>query len=56
MMSDPHFDPMAEPKLVNRLSAAEPKEWRAIFESSEDKTPARYGTDSNWARLHSALR
>jgi hypothetical protein len=37
MMSDLHFDPMAEPKLVDRLSAAEPKEWRAIFENSADK-------------------
>ncbi len=56
MMSDLHFDPMADPKLVDRLSAVEPEEWRAIFESSENKTPTRYGADSNWALLHSALR
>jgi len=56
MMSDLHFDPMADPKLVDRLSSAEPEEWQAIFESSDNKTPAQYGADSNWALLHSALR
>ena len=55
MMSDLHFDPMANPKLVDRLSSAEPEEWPDIFESSDNKTPARYGADSNWALLHSAL-
>jgi hypothetical protein len=55
MMSDLHFDPMANPKLVDRLSSAEPEEWSDIFESSDNKTPARYGADSNWALLHSAL-
>jgi hypothetical protein len=39
MMSDIHFDPMADPKLVDRLYAAEPEEWRAIFESSDNKSP-----------------
>ena len=55
MMSDLHFDPMADPKLVDRLSSAEPEEWPDIFESSGNKTPARYGADSNWALLRSAL-
>jgi hypothetical protein len=55
MMSDLHFDPMADPKLVDRLSSAEPEEWPGIFESSDNNTPARYGADSNWALLHSAL-
>jgi hypothetical protein len=39
MMSDIHFDPM-DPKLVDRLSSTEPEEWRAIFESSDNKSPA----------------
>jgi hypothetical protein len=56
MMSDLHFDPMADPKLVDRLSAAGPEEWEAIFETSDSKTAARYGADSNWPLLHSALR
>ena len=56
MMSDLHFDPMADPKLLDRLSSAEPEQWQAIFDSSDNTTPARYGADSNWALLHSALR
>ena len=55
MMSDLHFDPMADPKLVDRLSSAEPKEWPDVFDSSDNETPARYGADSNWALLRSAL-
>jgi hypothetical protein len=55
MMSDLHFDPMADPKLVDQLSAVEPEEWPGILESSANNTPARYGADSNWALLHSAL-
>jgi hypothetical protein len=55
MMSDIHFDPMADPKLVDRPSSTESEEWRAIFESSDNKSPARYGADSNWALRHSAL-
>jgi sphingomyelin phosphodiesterase acid-like 3 len=56
MMSDLHFDPMADPKLVDRLSSGEPEEWPAIFESSSDRSLGRYGADSNWRLLHSALR
>lgn len=56
MMSDVHFDPMADPKLVDRLALAEPEEWQAILESSADKSLGRYGADSNWALLGSALR
>jgi sphingomyelin phosphodiesterase acid-like 3 len=55
MMSDVHFDPMADPKLVDRLALAEPEEWQAILESSADKSLGRYGVDSSWALLGSAL-
>ena len=56
MMSDLHFDPMADPKLVNRLAAAEPGQWRAVLESSDDTSLGQYGRDSNWMLLRSALR
>jgi hypothetical protein len=56
MMSDLHFDPMADPKLVDRLCAVEPEEWPGILESSDKKAPARYGADSNWVLLHSTLQ
>src|SRR6516162_2546919 len=55
MMSDLHFNPIADPKLVDQLSSAEPRGWPAIFDTSGDKTLARYGADSNWPLLHSAL-
>jgi hypothetical protein len=56
MMSDLHFDPMADPKLVNRLAAAEPGQWRGVLESSDDTSLGQYGRDSNWMLLRSALR
>ena len=56
MMSDVHFDPVADRKLVDRLSSLEPEEWPAIFETSADKTVAGYGADSNRVLLNSALQ
>ncbi len=55
MVSDIHFDPMAEPALVDRLAAAEPGDWRAIFESAGKQRPSHYGADTNWPLLRSAL-
>ena len=56
VMSDIHFDPMAEPGLVDRLAAAEPAQWRAIFDSASSQKPSRYGSDTNWPLLRSALQ
>ncbi|MGH7114469.1 MAG: metallophosphoesterase, partial [Stellaceae bacterium] len=56
VMSDIHFDPMAQPRLVDRLAAAEPEKWRAIFQSAGDRRPAQYGSDTNWSLLASALQ
>ena len=55
-MSDIHFDPMAEPGLVDRLAAAEPAQWQAIFDSAGSQKPSRYGSDTNWPLLRSALQ
>jgi hypothetical protein len=55
MISDLHFDPMADAKLVDRLAAADFDRWQAILESSSAKSPSRYGQDSNWPLLRSAL-
>ncbi len=56
VMSDIHFDPMAEPGLVDRLAAAEPAQWPAIFDSAGSQKPSRYGSDTNWPLLRSALQ
>ena len=56
VMSDIHFDPMAEPGLVDRLAAAEPAQWPAVFDSAGSQKPSRYGSDTNWPLLRSALK
>ena len=56
MMSDLHFDPMADPSLVDQLAAAEPEQWSALLDSSGDRSLGRYGRDSNWMLLRSALQ
>jgi sphingomyelin phosphodiesterase acid-like 3 len=55
IISDLHFDPMADPKLVDRLATAEPQGWQAVLDSSSDRSLGRYGRDSNWPLLQSAL-
>jgi sphingomyelin phosphodiesterase acid-like 3 len=56
VMSDIHFDPTAQPQLVDRLAAAEPRQWQAIFDSAGGQKPSRYGSDTNWPLLRSALQ
>src|SRR5947209_6151279 len=56
VMSDLHFDPMADPRLVDELAAAEPERWSAVLDSSSDRSVGRYGRDSNWMLLRSALQ
>jgi sphingomyelin phosphodiesterase acid-like 3 len=55
LLSDIHFNPMADPHLVDRLAAGPPAEWPAILDASADKSLGRYGADTNWHLLHSAL-
>jgi len=56
VMSDLHFDPMADPQLVDQLAAAEPEQWGAVLDSSGYQSLGRYGRDANWPLLRSALR
>jgi sphingomyelin phosphodiesterase acid-like 3 len=56
VMSDLHFDPMADQGLVDQLAAAEPEQWSAVLDSSSDRSLGRYGRDSNWMLLRSALQ
>jgi sphingomyelin phosphodiesterase acid-like 3 len=55
LLSDIHFNPMADPRLVDRLAAGPPAEWPATLDASADKSLGRYGADTNWHLLHSAL-
>jgi sphingomyelin phosphodiesterase acid-like 3 len=56
VMSDLHFDPMADPRLVDQLAAEEPEQWREVLERSDDKSLGRYGRDANWPLLRSAFQ
>jgi hypothetical protein len=55
VMSDLHFDPMADPRLVDQLAAAEPEKWSEVLDKSGDRSLGRYGQDTNWPLLRSAL-
>jgi sphingomyelin phosphodiesterase acid-like 3 len=55
IMSDLHFDPMADPRLVDGLVASDPEQWKSILETSNDKSLGRYGRDTNWMLLRSTL-
>jgi hypothetical protein len=53
-VSDIHFNPMAEPKLVDRLAAAPIADWDRIFDG--DPQPlASYGADANAPLLRLAI-
>jgi hypothetical protein len=54
IVSDVHFDPFASPKLVDRLAASPPDQWRAIFESVEAPVSVP-GADTNYALLKRTL-
>lgn len=56
ILSDIHFDPFADRRLVPKLDAAPAKEWKRIFESSGKKRNPSYGDDSNYTLLRSAIQ
>lgn len=53
-LSDIHFDPLADPKIVDQLAAAEPAQWMAILDTGSGKFPS-YGSDTSWPLLSSVL-
>jgi len=55
LVSDIHFNPMADPALVTDLSADDPGQWESILERSQIKAFSAYGQDTNWWLLRSAL-
>ena len=55
IVSDIHFNPMADASLVPRLEAADPAQWARILASSQPTAFSQYGQDTNWWLLQSAL-
>lgn len=53
-LSDLHFDPTANPKLIDALAEASVDEWPRILTSSPDRF-SRFGEDTTWALLSSSL-
>jgi hypothetical protein len=53
-LSDIHFNPMADPALVDKLAGAEPAQWASILDTSSSGF-APYGQDTNWPLFHSAI-
>jgi sphingomyelin phosphodiesterase acid-like 3 len=54
IITDIHFDPFADPALVDRLIAADVDAWPGIFESGQQAF-AQYGSDANYPLMMSAL-
>ncbi len=56
VVSDVHFDPFADPRIIERLASAPAARWRAIFSSQGPQPYANYGSDTNFSLLESALQ
>ncbi len=55
VVSDIHFDPFADPALVERLISAPASAWPALFAAQAKRRPSGYTHDTNAALLASAL-
>lgn len=56
LVSDIHFNPMADPSLVNELVATDPARWESILDRTTPGTFSQYKSDTNWWLLESALK
>jgi len=55
LLSDLHFNSMADPSLVANLTAADASQWQRILDQSKLRRFSQYGEDTNWWLLRSAL-
>lgn len=55
LISDIHFDPLAEKALVPQLIQADLAQWDAILQKGAQKEFSPYGSDVNYALMTSAL-
>ena len=54
-LSDIHFDPLADPRIVDQLAAAEPAQWAAILAGGSAKFSG-FGHDASWPLFSSVLQ
>lgn len=55
VVSDIHFDPFADARIVDRLAATPGERWRSVFASDAPQPMSGYGADTNYSLLESAL-
>jgi sphingomyelin phosphodiesterase acid-like 3 len=55
IVSDIHFNPMADAGLVDELMKADPPQWESILDQTKPAAFSQYGEDTNWWLLRSAL-
>jgi sphingomyelin phosphodiesterase acid-like 3 len=55
VVSDIHFNPLADPRLGDRLNSSPVDRWRTIYFSAEPQPFSGYGSDTNFPLLESAL-
>jgi sphingomyelin phosphodiesterase acid-like 3 len=55
IVSDIHFDPLADDSIAGKLAAAGPDDWKTIFASSKAHGLGSYGQDTGYPLLASAL-
>jgi sphingomyelin phosphodiesterase acid-like 3 len=54
-LSDLHFNPAADPQLVDALAAAGVEEWPRILSAPGSQKFSGFGADTNWALLSSSF-
>ena len=55
VFSDVHFNPLYDGKLLTALDAADPSQWKAIYEGSTVTTMQAYGADTDYLLFKLAL-
>lgn len=55
VFSDAHFNPLYDVSLLPALDAADPSQWKAIYEGSSVTTLPAYGADTNYHLFKLAL-
>ena len=55
VVSDIHFNPLADPALASQLMAAEPSQWESIFAANPHDPPQHYNEDSGWPLFSSLI-
>jgi len=56
LVSDIHFNPMADAELVSDLEKADPGQWEPILNRTSPGTFSQYNSDTNWWLLKAALK